>query len=183
VLVSLPYSFSPGTLIYSAQVNANFTAVANAVNSIDNTNIGASGIYASNIIPASTAQATFGGSQSYTFTKALTVNGGYVSPVLTFAGSPIASTQKMCVGTVYVPILTGNASNTLTVTLTGSAVFTSSTSYIGLATLQNFPSVGVSSFTAFVQPISGSQCYVTVQSPTTAGSNGTAIVYVALIGT
>jgi hypothetical protein len=68
-LVVIPYTFNPNTLAQSAQVNANFTAIAAVLNgSIDNTNIGPAGIYASQIIPTTTAQATFGGgTQKYIF--------------------------------------------------------------------------------------------------------------------
>lgn len=41
--LTIPYSFSPATTIYSAQVNANNTAIANVINGgIDNSNIAAS---------------------------------------------------------------------------------------------------------------------------------------------
>lgn len=67
-LVALPYSFSPGETALSSQVNANFTELEDIINgNIDNTNIGAAGLFASNIIPLTTAEATFGGSTAYVF--------------------------------------------------------------------------------------------------------------------
>ena len=67
-VLSIPNSFAPGQLVQSALVDANFTAIATWANgNIDNTNIGAAGIYASQIIPTSTPQATFGGNTGYIF--------------------------------------------------------------------------------------------------------------------
>ena len=75
--LSIPNSFAPGQLVQSALVDANFTAIANWANgNVDNTNIGAAGIYASQIIPTSTAQATFGGNTGYIFT-----GGGSIVPL------------------------------------------------------------------------------------------------------
>jgi hypothetical protein len=56
--LTVPYTFSPGQIIYSAQVNANFNAIYGAFNT---------GIYPSQIAPTTPAQATFGGTQVYTF--------------------------------------------------------------------------------------------------------------------
>jgi len=61
------------TTINAAPFNANFTALQTCGNAIDNTNIGVAGIYASQIIPTTVGQATFGGSTSYTFSTALTL--------------------------------------------------------------------------------------------------------------
>lgn len=49
------------TVINAAPFNANFNATAVAVNSVDNTNIGAAGLFASNLIPTTAGNATFGG--------------------------------------------------------------------------------------------------------------------------
>jgi hypothetical protein len=70
--------FTAGELAYSAQVDLNFTLVKNAVNTIDNTNMGPAGIYALSIIPTTGSQATFGGTQAYTFPSGITLpgNGG-----------------------------------------------------------------------------------------------------------
>jgi hypothetical protein len=70
-LITIPYTFTPFTTAYSAQVNSNFSTIATAINgNLDNTNIGSAGIYASQIIPTNSTQATFGGSVSYTMTTA-----------------------------------------------------------------------------------------------------------------
>jgi hypothetical protein len=76
-ILAIQYTFSPNTEAFSAQVNANFAAVVASVNNIDNTNIGVLGLYASQMIPTSTAQATFGGTTPYyTFNNGVTINGG-----------------------------------------------------------------------------------------------------------
>jgi hypothetical protein len=80
-LLTIPNTFVTGTTIAAAPFNANFSTVATAVNNIDNTNIGVAGLFASNLLPTSPAQATFGGAVGYTFSPGaagqvpLTVNG------------------------------------------------------------------------------------------------------------
>ena len=70
-VVTIPFTFAPLTSISSGQMDSNFTAVATAINNIDNTNIGMAGIYASQIIPPSGVRATFGGQFGYTFYPAV----------------------------------------------------------------------------------------------------------------
>ena len=60
-ILIIPNTLREGATINAAPFNGNFTAVATAVNNIDNTNLGALGIYASQIIPTSAAQALVGG--------------------------------------------------------------------------------------------------------------------------
>ena len=77
--VVIPNIFSNGQVIDATMMNANFSALANWANgNVDNTNIGSGGIFASQIIPGSTAQATFGGATSYTFPTVLNLLGGAV---------------------------------------------------------------------------------------------------------
>ena len=64
---SVPNSFSNGAVINAAPFNANFTALVTCTQNIDNTNIGAAGIYASQVIPLTVGEATFAGSLYYTF--------------------------------------------------------------------------------------------------------------------
>lgn len=67
---SVPNTFTNGTIAQSALVNANFAAVVACVNNISGANIGPGGLWASNIIPTTVGQATFGGSGAgvnYTF--------------------------------------------------------------------------------------------------------------------
>lgn len=73
--------FVNGTTINAAPFNTNFSAITTWSTAIDNTNIGAAGLYASQLLPTSAAQATFGGALGYTFlapsvsTVPLTVSG------------------------------------------------------------------------------------------------------------
>jgi len=69
---TIPYTFTAGTSAVAAQVNNNFSNLQSCGNNIDYNNIGTSGIYASQVIPTTGAQATFGGSQNYTFSNGLT---------------------------------------------------------------------------------------------------------------
>jgi hypothetical protein len=69
---TIPYIFTNGTTINAAPFNSNFTALQTCGNNIDNTNIGSAGIYASQVIPLTAAEATFGGALGYTFTTTLT---------------------------------------------------------------------------------------------------------------
>ena len=64
-----PYTFSPYTQALSSQVNADFDTLYNFLlyPNIDSANIDATGINASQIIPRAPLQATFGGTQGYTF--------------------------------------------------------------------------------------------------------------------
>lgn len=69
---TVPNSFTNGTTADANQVNANFSSLQACGNNIDHTNVGAAGIYASQIIPTSTAQATFGGAVGYVFNPGVT---------------------------------------------------------------------------------------------------------------
>lgn len=64
-VLTIPNTFITGTTINAAPFNANFQAVATSVNSIDNSNIGAAGLFASQLIPTTAGQATFGGTVGY----------------------------------------------------------------------------------------------------------------------
>ena len=66
--VTVPNFFVNGTVIDANQMNANFSALTTWANgNVDHTNVGSGGIFASQIIPDSTAHATFGGAIAYTF--------------------------------------------------------------------------------------------------------------------
>jgi hypothetical protein len=77
---TIPYVFTNGTTINAAPFNSNFTALQTCGNNIDNTNIGSAGIYASQVIPLTAAEATFGGALGYTFPNSVT------TPTLDFSG-------------------------------------------------------------------------------------------------
>lgn len=64
---TVPNTFSNGTVADANQVNANFSALQSCGNNIDYRNIGVAGLYASQLLPGTTAQATFGGLYGYSF--------------------------------------------------------------------------------------------------------------------
>lgn len=70
-ILTIPNTFVTGAVIQAAPFNANFTAIQTWSSNIDNTNLGALGIYASQIIPTTGAQATFGSSLNYSFLGAV----------------------------------------------------------------------------------------------------------------
>lgn len=86
-IVTVPYVFAPNTLATAEQVNADFSSVYTLVNGyLDATNLQyGPGIYANEIVPTNSGNATFGGSQVYTFPSGVTANGnvtatnGYLS--------------------------------------------------------------------------------------------------------
>jgi hypothetical protein len=59
--------WATGETITAALLNGEIASIVTAGNNIDNNNIGTLGIYASQIKPTSGAQATFGGTNTYTF--------------------------------------------------------------------------------------------------------------------
>lgn len=132
---SVPNSFSNGTIASANQVNANFSALAGCANNLDWSNIGA-GFWASNIVPSTVAQATFGGSQTYRFPSAIIADGDIMSGgnFLASTGSnvylgPNASTTK-----AFVVDTTGNATVAGGLTVNGTGFFTdnvSATSFTG----------------------------------------------------
>jgi trimeric autotransporter adhesin len=64
---SIPYVFVNNVSIVDANtMNANFAFLLGCATSVDNSQIGPAGIYASQIIPSSTVTATFGGAYGYT---------------------------------------------------------------------------------------------------------------------
>lgn len=110
--VSVPYSFIPNSTIYSAQVNANFSTIYNAFNSgIDNTNVGSAGFFASQIKPTNGTQATFGGTQTYTFPAAVVVTGALTSDGIV-TGTQLQFTNTA--GATNATTIVGNGGITIT---------------------------------------------------------------------
>lgn len=64
-VLNIPNVFVQGTTINAAPFNTNFSAVQTAVNNVDNSNVGASGFFASQLLPTTLGQATFGGAIGY----------------------------------------------------------------------------------------------------------------------
>jgi hypothetical protein len=72
-ITALPYTFANNSSALDANTtNANNQALLASASSVDSTQIGPLGIYASQIIPTTIAQATFGGSLGYTFSPGAT---------------------------------------------------------------------------------------------------------------
>jgi hypothetical protein len=76
-LVSIPYpSFTNGQIIDANKENANNAALSGVINGgIEHVNMGPNGIYATDIIPTSASQASFGGTYPYTFPAGIIENG------------------------------------------------------------------------------------------------------------
>jgi hypothetical protein len=94
--LTIPNNFSSGQIAFSALVDANFAAIATWANgNVDNTNIGAAGIYASQIVPTNGTQATFGGSSSinYQFPGTLSVGGPEGAFAAGFPGAITSATS------------------------------------------------------------------------------------------
>jgi hypothetical protein len=174
--------FTTGTTILPSPVNQNFSYLVSAVTSVDNSQIGVAGLYPSQLIPTTIAQATFGGTGggvNYTFPGSLTLGGGlnlpgavisslyvsapyvqangaYVPGVFNSSGSSIGSTMKIVTTTV----LLSWVGSTLASTVVGlSPSFTNSTSYL-----------------VFVQPLNGNNqgvwCFPSSQSASSVQING-----------
>lgn len=73
---SVPYVFTPTSQVSYVTQNANNSYLNACSKTVDNTQIGTAGIFASQIKPTNGTQATFGGSQTYTFPVNLSVTGG-----------------------------------------------------------------------------------------------------------
>ena len=80
---TVPYVFVNGTVAQAGQVNANFNALTQCLSSI----------YASDIVPTSLGQATFGGTLTYQFPSGVSVGGG-PSGNFTNASGPLWVSQN-----------------------------------------------------------------------------------------
>lgn len=170
---SVPNVFVNGSVADATQVNANFSSLVNCGNNIDNTNIGANGIYASQIKPTSSGQATFGGTQAYTFANGLTVNGGLtLGSVLSIAnGGTGSATANLTAGSNI--SVTGTWPNQ-TIAFTGVLPIASggtgsgSQNFVDLSTTQSIG--GAKSFTSAVQALSSYVPPVYTQAGATVAS-------------
>jgi hypothetical protein len=129
--LSIPNTFVTGTTINAAPFNANFTAIQTWSANIDNTNIGAAGLFASQILPTTSGQATFGGTQAYAFANALSVTSPAGIVPLIVQGPAVPSTDLF-------QVLGPSAVQYLRVTQTGrvdaSGGLVLPTATVGLAT-------------------------------------------------
>lgn len=160
-ICSVPNSFSNGTVANANQVNANFSAIAGCANSLDWSNVGA-GFWASQIVPITVAQATFGGSVAYTFPYGLVLGSGAPAgdPDIHSDGTSIYIEADAAGGSIYLRPNgvgssvaqsvfgnTGNLSIPGTFTATGPGSFggaVTATSFSGAGTgLTNIPAAAI----------------------------------------
>ena len=200
---SQSYFFVTGAVPTATQWNSNFVTLVAAFSNIDYTNIGAAGIYASQLKPTSASAATFGGSQTYTFPVGVAMAGpltgvtsfsitgafeassnastlSYVPPLYTATGTAVASTAHMVTGTTSIGTVSSGSFVTVAVTLSGAAVFSSSSSYVVTATLQ---SMGLGTFAGNIilaAPTSGSSFQITVYAPTGSGITAVTVQWMAI---
>jgi hypothetical protein len=78
-LCPVAFTFTTGLTLTQTNLNANPTAFSNCFANIDYSNIGSAGIYALDLIPTNSSQATFGGSQTYIFPVGVTATGTVVA--------------------------------------------------------------------------------------------------------
>jgi hypothetical protein len=75
-------TFTTGQTLTASVLNSNPATFSGCFSNIDYTNIGAAGIFASQMMPTNASQATFGGGQNYTFPNNLTVLGTLTAATL-----------------------------------------------------------------------------------------------------
>ena len=147
---SIPNTFSNGTVANANQVNANFSALAGCANSLDWTNVGA-GFWASQIVPTTVAQATFGGSIAYTFPYGLVFGSGAPSadPDIHSDGTSIYIEADAAGGSIYIrPNGVGSSvaqsvfGNTGNLSIPGTFTATGPGSFGGTVTATSFTGVG-----------------------------------------
>jgi hypothetical protein len=128
-------------VISSSAMNSNFNAISTWANgNVDNSNIGLAGIYASQIKPTNSSQATFGGTQQYTFPSGLSVNGS-----LSVSGA--FSPASVSTGSITGTSITGTS---LTINSSGSPVLSAANGVLTLTQVsgQTADSLDVNSFGA-----------------------------------
>jgi hypothetical protein len=187
---SQSYFFVTGAVPTATQWNSNFVTLVAAFSNIDYTNIGAAGIYASQLKPTSASAATFGGSQTYTFPVGVAMAGpltgvtsfsitgafeassnastlSFVPPVYTATGTAVASTAHIVTGSATITANSGFV-GTSTITLSGAAQFTSSTSYAVYMAINNQVTT-ISSFFFYVSAQTATGFQINLNN--TSGSN------------
>lgn len=176
-VVQQAFLFQTGQIPTATQWNANPAAFVAGFANIDNTNIGAAGLYASQVKPTGTGTATFGGSTAYTFPNGAqapvnAVNAAFPG-LFTGAGATTGAAQ-IITGTTYMGnTLSAGSLTTVAQSLAGSAKFTSVATYMLFVSLSAFSGTplgtvlyasptGVSSFNVFAYVGSNTLTFVTV---------------------
>ena len=99
--VTIPNTFVNGQFIDANLFNQNFQSIVTFANgNIDATNIGALGLYGSQIKPTSVAEATLGGTVVYTFPAGINVNGAVLRAN---SGLTVVGTTNLAATTFSVP--------------------------------------------------------------------------------
>lgn len=129
--------FITGETLTAVVLNLNPANEITCINNIDSTNVGANGFLASNIIATSVLNATFGGSQKYTFANGLTVNGSSLDVGITSLGTTGGGSQMTASGLT----IGGNILSTNGVFSTSAATMqlcpnSSCTVFVGATTIQ-----------------------------------------------
>lgn len=101
------HTFVTGETLTATTMNANPANEVNCINNVDFNNIGVAGIYASQIKPGNTTQATFGGSSVYTFPAGVNAGGPLTATTGAFSGSVSAANIAPS------PVSTPNSSATI----------------------------------------------------------------------
>ncbi len=188
---ALPYVFTNAVSTVSATTtNANNNFLLACAKNVDNSQVGSGGLFASQIIPTNSTQATFSGTQSYIFPYGVQGNAsntaGYFPPVYTFAGAATASTEHAVRQTATVTIANGQVQGSTAVSLVGAAAFSSSSSYQVLLTWNAGGSTlsGITStnFVPAIQISSGSAFTIYVNSATASVGTSTFSLFVYAAG-
>jgi hypothetical protein len=91
-------TFTTGQTLTAAVLNSNPTTFSGCFNNLDSTNIGAAGLYASGLLPTNSSQATFGGSQLYTFPNGVAAGGPVTGTTGTFSAGVSGTTGAFSSG-------------------------------------------------------------------------------------
>lgn len=166
VVPSKPYTFVAHTLAQSSQVNSDFDTLYSTLNAnLDHSNFNGVGIYASQVVPDSSAHATFGGTLAFTFPNGIslgaalgTASGG--TGLATLVGS-------RCIRSANVSAMAEAAGDCVT-SVTGSGNITSTggtTPAIGISSAPSFASVNVTG----LSPSATAVCTDVSRNLTTSG--------------
>ena len=100
---TMPYTFvnNPnGSVVDANTTNANNQFLLSCASSVDNTQIGPNGIFASQVIPTSVATATFGGNMTYTFPTSIGLGLDSNGNGLVFGSTQFGSNSTKIVQTI-----------------------------------------------------------------------------------
>ena len=124
----IPNTLINGTIVDAVALNTNFAAIPTVVNALDYTNIGTTGLTASNLKPTTTAQATFGGTVGYLYQSPaigitpLTVNGitGQTADILDVELNSVKYFVVTSTGAVQLTQLAAASAQTLQIDTSGN---------------------------------------------------------------